>query len=336
MSIGPKEIRKRFLLRVAGVRNEKVYIGPETVHLHITNKCNLRCLFCWGHAPGGLIHQQPPRHLSFKKFAGIVRDCYDLKVEAVHLSAEGEPSLHPRFSDMMDLLGKMPFLVKLLTNGTFAPQQRGAVQKADQVVINLGAADRGRYRILHGNDCFEKVIENLRSLVHFRDHEKKSLGIKVLFIKNKLNAGDLPAMRVLAGKLGVVLLEKEMMPTLHNKKIMLPRKVSRNCQGKIVPPCYYGWFYASITLQEDVSLCCYINNTGGTDIKDISFKEAWHAPSLMRRRLEAAKGLLLKEFQECRSCPAAMVDAQHRPPLKGIVPGSPGLEGLCQSQSLMM
>lgn len=318
---GLNDERKRFLLRVAGARDGKVYIGPETVHFHITNKCNLRCLFCWAHAPGSWMHHQPTRHFPFRKFAEIVRDCYDLKVDAIHISAEGEPALHPRFADMMDLMGKMPFYVKLLTNGTFAPRQRQDVCKADQVIINLGAIDREGYRILHGKDHVDRVIDNVRSLVCFRDREKRSLDIKINFIKNKLNAGALPAMKVLAEKLGVGLVEKEMLPTLYNKKISLAQKPCEKGQEKESLPCYYGWFYASITLEKDVSLCCYIHNTGGTNIRDVSFKEAWLSSSLMQRRSEAAKGLLSDKFRECRNCPAAVKGVKENPLLRGVVPG---------------
>ncbi len=324
MSLYQEGTRKRFLSRVAGVRRDKVYIGPETVHFHLTNKCNLRCLFCWAHAPGSAMHLQPPRHFPFRKFAEIVRDCYDLKVDAIHLSAEGEPALHPRFADMMDLLGKMPFFVQLLTNGTFSPEQRRAVLKADQVVINLGAVDREGYKALHGKDYFERVIGNIRSLVRYNDKEKKSLSVKILFIKNTMNVEALPAMRVLAQKLGVGLVEKEMLPTLHNERIRLPGKISRERQGKAMLPCYYGWFYASITHEADVSLCCYIYNTGGMNLKNISFKEAWSSASWMRLRSQAAKGSLAKDFPECWDCPASMRNIESRPPLKGIVPGAPG------------
>ena len=322
MILDLKERRKRFLLRVAGVRQGKVYIGPETVHFHLTNKCNLRCLFCWAHAPGSVMHQQPLQQLSFKKFADIVRDCYDLKVEAVCLSAEGETTRHPRFSDMMALLERMPFLVKLLTNGTFSAAQRADVCKADEVVVNLGAVDRAGYRVLHGRDCFEKVIENICSLVRFRDQAKNSLSIKILFIKNRMNVRVLLEMRLLASKLGVVLIEKEMLPTLQNEKIRLPREGGKDCKCKVMPPCYYGWFYASITHQEDVSLCCFIYNTGGASIKRMSFKEVWFSESLMRLRLDAARGSLQKKFPECRSCPAAATGLERRPPLKGILPGT--------------
>ncbi|MEI8011204.1 MAG: radical SAM protein [Candidatus Omnitrophota bacterium] len=320
MILDLKEKRKRFLLRVAGVRQGKVYVGPETVHFHLTNKCNLRCQFCWAHAPGSEMHGHPLRQIALEKFERIIHDCNDLKVEAVHLSAEGEPTQHPRFSQMMALLDRMPFFVKLLTNGTFSVAQRRDVYRADEVVINLGAVDRTGYSVLHGKDYFERVIDNAHSLTRFRDRYKKSMSIKILFVKNKMNLGVLPEMRLLAKKLGVVLFEKDMMPTRQNEKIRLRGKALKNLQAQVMPPCYYGWFYASITHQDDVSLCCYIYNTGEVNIERMSFKEAWFSAPLMRLRLEAARGSLHKKFLECRSCPAAMRGFGRRPPLWGIVP----------------
>ena len=68
MIIDAAQLKRRYLRRIAGVRDRKVYIGPEVVTVELTNACNLSCRYCRGHAPGNPHHFDRPRFLQGKNF----------------------------------------------------------------------------------------------------------------------------------------------------------------------------------------------------------------------------------------------------------------------------
>ena len=101
MILDRKELNQRYAQRLMGVRDKKVYIGPERVVLFINNTCNLSCRYCWTHAPGNPRHFDDPKRLSLEKFVEIIDDAVDLKVDQIYLSGSGEPTMHPSFRNMM-------------------------------------------------------------------------------------------------------------------------------------------------------------------------------------------------------------------------------------------
>ena len=67
MIIDAAELKRRYLQRIAGVRDRQVYIGPEVVTLDINNSCNLSCRYCWIHAPGNPAHFEKAHFFSMGK-----------------------------------------------------------------------------------------------------------------------------------------------------------------------------------------------------------------------------------------------------------------------------
>jgi len=105
MIIDDDELKRRDLLRIAGARDKKAYIGPEVVTLDISSACNLTCQYCSAeHAPGNPHHFDKSRFFPWEKFVGIVNDCAQLKVDQIHIVGPGEPATHPMFRDMLKFL----------------------------------------------------------------------------------------------------------------------------------------------------------------------------------------------------------------------------------------
>ena len=201
----------------------QVYIGPEVVALDISNSCNLRCRYCWIHAPGNPAHFEKARFFPWEKFLGIVCDCVDLNVDQIHIVGTGEPTMHPLFRDMMRHLEQQPLKVKLLTNATFPLDYCTDVIKGDHVVIDLGAVDRQQYRDLHGKDLFDRVVNNIKRLVSLRDAGKPGFRIEIAYIVNAVNIDQKQKMQDLASRLGVnAVYFKKMNVHAYNREIALP------------------------------------------------------------------------------------------------------------------
>ncbi|MEI8011203.1 MAG: radical SAM protein [Candidatus Omnitrophota bacterium] len=308
MILDIKEIRKRYLLRVAGARDGKVYIGPETVHVHVTNRCNLRCSYCWYHSPGNPVHMDPIKDISLKKFEEIVSDCIAMKVDTLYFSAAGEPTLHPDFQKMMALLDRSPLATNLLTNGTFLPAQLASVVKADRININLGAIDRKGYRLLQGRDLFTRVIGNIARLVRYRDTYKPSLKIEIVCVVNNMNQPLVSEMSSAMKDMKVDAFFPKLMRvtdlSLDLKPVDGVGKDPLSDQVRFCPVCFSGWFSVSIELDESLSLCCHVPQMKVLSLNGMSLRKAWASRALMRMRLAGKHGHFKGKFDECSACRA--------------------------------
>lgn len=81
----------------------------KRVYLEITNACNLDCPFCTN-----------AKGKSFLSLAQIENYISQIKpyCDYIYLHILGEPTLHPNFSEILDLLDKYDMKLQLVTNGT--------------------------------------------------------------------------------------------------------------------------------------------------------------------------------------------------------------------------
>ena len=95
---------------------------PKKAYVEITNECNLRCAFC----PGT---KRAKRAMTPEAFA-VVLDKLRTRVEYVYLHLMGEPLLHPRLAELLDIAGKRGVKLCLVTNGTLLPAQSETLLRA--------------------------------------------------------------------------------------------------------------------------------------------------------------------------------------------------------------
>jgi len=299
MIIGSAELKRRNLRRLDGVREGQVYLGPEIVTLESTNTCNLSCQYCWGHSLDNPHHSEKARFLSWERFVGIVRDCVDLKVDQIHITAAGEATIHPLFGDMMGHLEQQPLYIKVFSNGTFPLEYCAHVIKADHVTINVSAVNRKQYRQLQGQDLFDRVLKNIERLVALRDSGKPKFIVEIAYIVNALNIQQKQKMSALASRLGVNSVYFSAMDVhAYNQKIALPAEGQKRMPGK----CLNGWFFLAVKLDGHASSCYRVQMRLGND--KMSLKQLWLSGSMMNMRLLGKYGEIQKIFKACQKCPA--------------------------------
>ncbi|MBL8013058.1 MAG: radical SAM protein [Candidatus Omnitrophica bacterium] len=307
MILDPAELKQRYALRLAGVQDKKVYIGPEIVTLQINNTCNLTCKYCWTHAPGNPAHFDKPNQFSFEKFQGVVRDSVDLKVDQIHITGSGEPTMHARFREMMRYLEHKPVYVKLLTNATFPTEYCDDVIKGDHVIIDLSAVNREQYKQLQGKDLFDRVLANIKRLVFLRDTIKSKFFIEVVYIVNRDNVHQADEMKALMSQLKVDLLYFERMNVhAYNRDIAVPENRVAEVAGedRITPPeCLHGWFFVILKPGDLASMCCRIHQMHLGDLSKLSFKQLWLSSHMMNVRLLGKYGEVQKKYKACETCP---------------------------------
>jgi len=214
-------------LRFAGVVENKVFIGPRNVALHITNACNLNCVYCCYHSNHNKAYWPKNKiELSFDRYRAVLDDCRNLKVSNVQLYGIGEPTMNVYISDMITYAKKNQFSVRLLTNGVFGEQLLPYVAMADEVCVNMSASNRDLYRLIHSQnaeDYFRIATDNLSYLCSIKTKKKLRVPfVKVNFVINSLNYKNLLEMFILAKKLKVDFLNIIVVNTTDFTKFLYP------------------------------------------------------------------------------------------------------------------
>jgi Fe-coproporphyrin III synthase len=100
---------------------------PITVW-NITRTCNLRCVHCYSDSNT----MQYPGELSWDQMQEVVKDLAAYQIPSLLLSG-GEPLIHPRFFDLVDLASEAGLKLTISTNGTLITPEKAARLKAANV-----------------------------------------------------------------------------------------------------------------------------------------------------------------------------------------------------------
>lgn len=95
---------------------------------NITRTCNLRCVHCYSDS----MAMKYPGELSWEQMQDVVGDLAAYKIPSMLLSG-GEPLIHPRFFDLVDLASQAGLKLTISTNGTLITAEKAALLKAANV-----------------------------------------------------------------------------------------------------------------------------------------------------------------------------------------------------------
>ena len=210
--------------RIDAFRNRDV-VYPISVQLHPVAACNHRCSFCrFQSFPNNVFNGNLDLRdmMEFSKIEQILDDCVTMGVRGIELSGGGEPSIHPRFIDILDGVLFRGMDLGLITNGvgrTWCNDASAIIgslsDRATWIRFSLDAASAGTHSIVHGcrESDFEVVVENIRSLAKSRG----SLTLGISFVVVKENWFEIQDAIELAADLGVDYIRfASLLPIGHN------------------------------------------------------------------------------------------------------------------------
>jgi len=145
--------------------------APAALLIGITNKCNLRCDFCF-HAGTDIptAARRAKGSMSYERFAAIVEQA---RGWCTHLEFGlfGEPMLHPRFADMVRLAVDADLTVAIYTNATLLDGARAAelVEAGPaSITVSMEGATAAEYDRLRVGASWQEVTDNVRGLLAAR------------------------------------------------------------------------------------------------------------------------------------------------------------------------
>ena len=150
------------------VSNFPIYVLIEPV-----STCNIRCTMCF----------QIDKSFTRKPFMGtmtmdffkeIIDDCYANGTKAITLASRGEPTLHPKLSEMLDYVSNKFLEVKLNTNATRLNEKliRKILEtNVNELVYSVDESDEKKYEKIRVGGKFKEVVNNIKNFKKIRDSE---------------------------------------------------------------------------------------------------------------------------------------------------------------------
>src|SRR3989338_6156576 len=172
---------------------------PRRLVRELTNACNLNCIMCGRNES------------SFTKNFFDISYLYRLEpalsyVEEVTLFGWGEPTIHPRFKDILEFLNNFPVKKYFVTNGTTLHKIEDLLFdfKVDIMAVSLdGACEATNDKIRRGAS-FNKIVSSLKKITaRKRENRLNYPYINFVMTLMKSNLYELPEMVDLAADIGL-------------------------------------------------------------------------------------------------------------------------------------
>lgn len=183
------------------------WIGPngaimERLELHLTYSCPERCVFCSEEHRMNAYRTFP---VTWGRIATILRTHAQRGVKAVHLTG-GEPTIHPRFVDVLKLAKKLGMRTSVGTIGTrmklasFADQ---ALPFLDEALFSIHGPNAEVHDRMAGRaGSFQQVVEAMSYAIR----NKPNFGAFVNTVVTRHNIEHLPETVSLVSELGAKLI----------------------------------------------------------------------------------------------------------------------------------
>lgn len=143
---------------------------PSQIHIEPTNSCNLRCTHChhFRDENGENKYTRKLGLMDIRLFRKILDEIGPLGC-AVTLNVQGEPLLHPRILEMVNIAKSHDIHLSLLTNATRLTNDLAKKlldAGLDRIVFSFDACIKDVYESVRINSKFEPTIANILNFLH--------------------------------------------------------------------------------------------------------------------------------------------------------------------------
>jgi MoaA/NifB/PqqE/SkfB family radical SAM enzyme len=204
MALRVRTIDERLLLRVLGLVCNTVFTGPMRLLIDPTPLCNLDCLYCRGHSA---LREELNRawkqalknpYLDFDLFTRIVDDAVDIGVSSILVVGGGDPTVHPKFTEMVEYVGSKGLEFNVSTNGLLLNERIVSAMTqlpAASITVSMSAATAPTFVKLHPRKSeadFERLLDTLRMVSRVREASGRgTLRLKTLFVITQYNLHEI-------------------------------------------------------------------------------------------------------------------------------------------------
>jgi organic radical activating enzyme len=268
---------------------------PKMILVELSNGCNHKCVFCMNS------YMKRDIGLIDKVFIErILREAKELGAQAVGFHTTGEPFVCRWLEEAVTIASSLGFdYIFITTNGALPTRDRlRATIDAGlhSMKFSINAGSRESYKIIHGRDDWDKVIENLKFVSEYRKTLNRPFNLAISYVMTDLSNPQAEDFR------------KEMAPLVDEiffnayadqmgqlesvtKHIVSTSSETPSTNFRDTKYCLHLFNRLHVSCEGYLTLCCadFHNYTAILDINNMSLADAWHHPafrSARRRHLE--------------------------------------------------
>jgi len=173
----------------------KVYVEP-------TNACNLNCRTCIRH-----VWDESIGYMEWATYMALIESLEEFaETHTVAFAGFGEPLLHPRFVDMVQIAHERGLRTEMTTNALLLTQAKVSElvdAGLDQLVVSIDGVSTDAFGDVRTGASLQQVLENVRSIWSLAEPDGQSrLTIGIEFVAMKRNVHELPGLQWIAKRIG--------------------------------------------------------------------------------------------------------------------------------------
>lgn len=178
-----------------GIGHGRPVVGPQQVHIDVTNRCNAACVTCWDHSPLLKVARSQAwkrQRLPWARFARLMEDLDDLgSVRAVVLSGMGEPLTHPDIYRMMAAVKARGWHLTVLSNLLAADIDTLCEAGVDNLLVGVHGTTPDVYSAFHPGWDERDFFRMTRGLQALR---RAGVSMRHVHVINRDTAPEVPEM----------------------------------------------------------------------------------------------------------------------------------------------
>ena len=264
---------------------------PMALRLQLTSYCNMNCVMC---PCANNLH--PKTNMTMECLEKVVSICSG-KIKTVGLSYLGEPTLHPRFWDIIDYMASnADWDIGLQTNGTTMNEtfiKKLLDSPIESVSVSLDTLDVENSQHYRPGSPYERILNNIYNLLE---------------TKNRVRPDFIVILRVFSDEIKRTAPKDFFKQVLHWKNLgcysISPGRMFNHagaitevedsclCCRKHEYPCVFPWYYLVVGTNGELRPCC-MDTEGLMTFKNIheinSLEEYWNSSELSNFRSELLK-----------------------------------------------
>lgn len=278
---------------------------PKTILIEVTNKCNSKCIFCANRKMS-----REYGEIDFDLLCKILEEAYSLGVEEVGFYTTGEPLLYSKIYNAIAYAKKIGFkYIYITTNGILV--NNNTLKKLidsglDSIKFSINAINNDDYLFIHGVDCFNSAITNLKNTFNYRKVNKLNFKIFVSYIATKYT--DYSINKIYnyfinyCDDVSIVNVRNQSGYIPCEFKILKCSDETNKIQSSRNLPCHYVFDVINVTYEGYLTACCndFQNYLVYANLNKDSLKNAWNNEIITELRKQHINGCLKNNL--CYNC----------------------------------
>lgn len=292
-----------------------VWGKPVSISIEPTTSCNLRCPEC----PSGLrSFTRPTGILDVNLFKNTIDQSYKSSSYLL-LYFQGEPYLHPQFTEMVKYASTKGLYTATSTNAHYLTDENSkkTIESGlDRLIISIDGTTQDTYESYRVGGTLKKVIEGTNNIIAWKKKLKsKTPYIMFQFLVVKPNEHQIEEVKTLGKELGVdkVAFKTAQLYDYKNGNPLMPtiEKYSRykkqsdgtyQFKNKLKNQCWKMWHSTVVTWDGTVVPCCFDKDGDHQQgsLADQKLKDVWEGETYgaFRKQLLTNR----KSINICQNC----------------------------------